>query len=75
MWLKNVEIKDVDVVGFDEYKIEDTYHIVKRVTMSVDVVMLMHADTSDDPLDRVRKNMESEVRILKDPIIKAAYKI
>lgn len=74
MWIKNIDVKNVQSLGFDNRKYEGYHSIVKRVTIEFDVIMLPVHDENSDPMNRVRETMDSQVWFLRDPIIKAVYK-
>lgn len=73
MWIKNIEVKNVEPLGFDVRKYEGCYALMKRVTVSFDVVMLPVHDEHSDPMDRVKESMDSQVWYLRDPVLKAVY--
>jgi len=73
MWIKNIEIKNVASLGFDNRKYEGCHALVKRVTIELDVVMLPVHEEHSDPMDRVKETMDHQVWYLRDPILKAVY--
>lgn len=74
MWIKNINIDNVQHKGFDTQKYEGCSSLVKRVTVTFDVVMLPVHEEKSDPMERVKSNMDSEIWYLRDPVINAVYK-